>query len=159
MLRNLWLDEFAAVCLECRERAFLINAHQVAIAGNVGREDGGQPPFYPRLSHENRPHHTISRRSLWSGGVCVYRGSDVCFGSEADICAAISHVRFTPNSDRESRHPQPVMSALPPKADMCGATRDVRFGPIADIAPFIQPSRRRVAEDEKAPQVPTPWRS
>src|SRR5215467_7020617 len=43
---------------------------------------------------------------------------DVRFGSEADICAAISHVRFTPNSDRESRHAQTVMSALPPKADI-----------------------------------------
>src|SRR5262245_40938749 len=40
--------------------------------------------------------------------------SNVRFGSKADICAAISHVRFTPNSDSESRHPQPVMSALPP---------------------------------------------
>src|SRR5262249_33461969 len=34
---------------------------------------------------------------------------------------------------RESRHPQPVMSALPPKADMCGAIAHVCFGPIADI--------------------------
>src|SRR5262249_61813130 len=33
-----------------------------------------------------------------------------------------AHVRFTPNSDRESGLPQMVMSALPPKADMCGAT-------------------------------------
>ena len=57
----------------------------------------------------------------------------VRFGSEADICAATSHVRFTPNSDRESDFPQTVMSALPPKADMCGAARYVRFGPIADI--------------------------
>jgi len=55
--------------------------------------------------------------------------SDVRFGSEADICAAISHVRFTPNSDRKSRHAAMVMSALPPKADMCGATSDVRYGP------------------------------
>src|SRR5262245_22055606 len=52
-------------------------------------------------------------------------GSDVRFGSKADICTAPAHVRFTPNSDRESRHPQPVMSALPPKADMCGALVDV----------------------------------
>ena len=43
------------------------------------------------------------------------------------------HVRFTPNSDRESEFPQKVMSALPPKADMCGAARDVRFGPKADM--------------------------
>ena len=40
---------------------------------------------------------------------------DVRFGSKADICAATSHVRFTPNSDRESVFPQKVMSALPPK--------------------------------------------
>jgi len=37
------------------------------------------------------------------------------------------HVRFAPNSDRESGFPQKVMSALPLKADMCGATGDVRF--------------------------------
>ena len=58
--------------------------------------------------------------------------ADVRFGSLADICSAKSHVRFTPDSDRESGFPREVMSALPPKADMCGATRDVRFGPIAD---------------------------
>ena len=58
---------------------------------------------------------------------------DVRFGSKADICSAASHVRFTPNSDRKSRHPQNAMSALPPKADMCGAASDVRFGPKADI--------------------------
>jgi hypothetical protein len=44
-----------------------------------------------------------------------------------------THVRFTPNSDRESGFPQTVMSALPRKADMYGALADVRFGPIADI--------------------------
>src|SRR5262245_16751828 len=43
------------------------------------------------------------------------------------------HVRFPPNSDRESRHPQTVMSALPPKADMCSALAHVCFGPKADI--------------------------
>jgi hypothetical protein len=53
--------------------------------------------------------------------------------SLADICSAKEHVRFAPNSDRESGFPQTVMSALPPKADMCGANRDVRFGPKADI--------------------------
>jgi hypothetical protein len=29
---------------------------------------------------------------------------NVCFGSLADICGAKGHVRFTPNSDRKSRH-------------------------------------------------------
>jgi|GEM_PF-1603001 ABC-type glutathione transport system ATPase component len=40
---------------------------------------------------------------------------DVRFGSKADICAATTHVRFTPNSDRESEIPQKAMSALHPK--------------------------------------------
>jgi len=29
---------------------------------------------------------------------------DVRFGSKADICIATSHVRFTPNNNRESGH-------------------------------------------------------
>jgi hypothetical protein len=37
----------------------------------------------------------------------------VRFGSLADICSAKGHVRFAPNSDRESGFPQTVMSALP----------------------------------------------
>jgi hypothetical protein len=65
----------------------------------------------------------------------------VRFGSLADICSAKGHVRFTPNSDRESEFPQKVMSALPPKADMCSALAYVRFGPIADIK--IDPARLR----------------
>jgi hypothetical protein len=30
--------------------------------------------------------------------------ADVRFGSKADICSAIRHVRFTPNSDRKCGH-------------------------------------------------------
>jgi len=56
------------------------------------------------------------------------------------MCGARAHVRFTPNSDRESEIPQKAMSALPPKADMCGAARDVRFGPKADITHSITSS-------------------
>src|SRR5262245_5809452 len=62
---------------------------------------------------------------------------DVRFGSKADICSAQSHVRFAPNSDRESGLPQTVMSALPPKPDMCSARADVRYGPIADMRHLI----------------------
>jgi hypothetical protein len=54
------------------------------------------------------------------------------FGSKADICGATSHVRFTPNSDRESGLPQPVMSALLLRADMCVAKRHVCFTPNSD---------------------------
>ena len=49
------------------------------------------------------------------------------------MCNAPSHVRFAPNSDRESGHLPRSMSALLSKADMCGANRQVCFGPIADI--------------------------
>src|SRR5512147_3270511 len=49
------------------------------------------------------------------------------------MCVAISHVRFTPNSDRKSGHAAMVMSALHLKADMCGALSHVCFGPIADM--------------------------
>jgi hypothetical protein len=61
----------------------------------------------------------------------------VRFGSKADICAAIRHVRFTPDNDRESGFPHKVMSALPPKADVCSALAHVCFGPIADIRQWI----------------------
>jgi hypothetical protein len=46
---------------------------------------------------------------------------------------AQAHVRFTPNSDRESEIPQKAMSALHPKADMCSALAYVCLGPEADI--------------------------
>jgi hypothetical protein len=62
---------------------------------------------------------------------------NVRFGSKADIRAAKCHVRFTPNSDRNSGPPLNAMSALPPKADMCGANRHVCFGPKADIVSYL----------------------
>jgi hypothetical protein len=58
---------------------------------------------------------------------------NVRFGSTADICGAISHVRFTPNCDCKSGYLRFVMSALPPKADMCSVAVHIRFGPKADI--------------------------
>ena len=54
------------------------------------------------------------------------------------MCAAKWHVRFTPNSNRESGHAAMVMSALHLKADMCGAAKDVCYGPKADIPTSIR---------------------
>src|SRR5262245_8118002 len=77
---------------------------------------------------------TSSARILSRGAKPIYKSlPNVHFGSLADICSAKGHVRFAPNSDRDSGFPQTVMSALPPKADMCGAVAHVCFGPIADI--------------------------
>jgi len=78
----------------------------------------------------------IAALKAWAGMVATLAWVEegyVCFASKADICSAKSHVRFTPNCDRESGFPQTVMSALPPKADMCGALAHVCFGPKADI--------------------------
>jgi hypothetical protein len=66
--------------------------------------------------------------------------ANVRFGSKADMCAAKRHVRFTPNSDRESGFRQNVMSALPPKADMCGA---VRMSSAARTGSVIDPDNSR----------------
>jgi hypothetical protein len=40
----------------------------------------------------------ISKVSLWLAARRVHQGSNVRFGSKADICSAKAHVRFTPNS-------------------------------------------------------------
>jgi hypothetical protein len=47
---NLGIDEFATASLERSESTFLVNAHQPAVAGNIGREDG---------SRANRRHCTF----------------------------------------------------------------------------------------------------
>jgi hypothetical protein len=73
---------------------------------------------------------------------------NVRFGSKADMCSAIRHVRFTRDNDLESEFPHMVMSALPPKANMCGATTNVRYGgPLADTACVLLPPRfKRAAQ-------------
>src|SRR5262245_26566816 len=63
--------------------------------------------------------------------------------NDRDLMSALGHKQtyaaqtgmsaLPPDSDRESGLPQPVMSALHPKADMCSAARDVCFGPKADM--------------------------
>jgi hypothetical protein len=42
---------------------------------------------------------------------------NVRFGSKADMCAATSHVRSTPNSDRKSGLPRALNRELPPGQD------------------------------------------
>jgi hypothetical protein len=56
-------------------------------------------------------------------------------GQKATFAVQKRHVRFTPNSDRESGFSQEAMSALPPTADMCSAQADVCLVPKADIPP------------------------
>ena len=57
-----------------RHRAFLVNAREPAIAGHVCREDRRQPPFDPRLGHNDRPPYRDFELSLRSGSeVCLSR--------------------------------------------------------------------------------------
>ena len=58
------------------------------------------------------------------------RRSNVRFGSKADICVAIRHVRFTPDNDRDSGFPHKVMSALPPKADISAEPNALQARPV-----------------------------
>jgi hypothetical protein len=50
-----WIDDFASIQFERRVSTFLISAHQPAVAGDIGREDGGQTPFDVRLGHSTVP--------------------------------------------------------------------------------------------------------
>ena len=45
MFIDLRVDERAAMRLWLRERAFLVLAHEPAVAGNIGRQNGRKPPL------------------------------------------------------------------------------------------------------------------
>jgi len=53
-------------------------------------EAEGQGVYPPKLSQ--------LERAMWGRAQVIGRLDDVCFGSKADICAAPTHVRFTPES-------------------------------------------------------------
>jgi hypothetical protein len=57
----------------------------------------------------------------------LFSARQVRFGSQADMSGAKRHVRFTPNSDRESGLPRQASGHVQ-------RTRPVCFGPKADIA-------------------------
>ena len=77
MLRDLWIDDFAPIRLECGERALLVDAHQPAIADDIGRKDGSKPPFERASAIKIAPTHRDLKLSLWSGAGCVYRAAIV----------------------------------------------------------------------------------
>jgi hypothetical protein len=61
--------------------------------------------------------------------------SDVRFGSEADMCNAPTHVRFAPNSDRESRHAANGHVRFTLESRHVRRNQQCRYGPRADIEP------------------------
>jgi hypothetical protein len=54
---------------------------------------------------------------------------NVRFGSKADICAAKSHVRFTPDCDRKSRHRLIGRLLLPSATEGCDPCKTMRTYP------------------------------
>ena len=67
-------------------------------------------------------------------------------GQKQTLCNALTRVRFTPNSDRESGLPRKVMSALLPKADMRVAQANVHGRrPLTDRRP--SPTSVRLVSD------------
>jgi hypothetical protein len=71
---------------------------------------------------------TAARRYL-----CFCSVRNVRFGSQADICAATRHVRFTPNSDQKSGHAAKRYVCFTPESGLMQCNSHVCFGPIADI--------------------------
>src|SRR5262249_53580931 len=78
VLRYFGIDDFASIHFECGVSTLLISAHQPAVAGNIGREDGGQTPFDVRLGHSIVPF----KQSLWSGERGVYRATMSAIGQK-----------------------------------------------------------------------------
>jgi hypothetical protein len=69
MLGNLRMDQLAAQCLEPAERAFLVGAHQPRIAGDVGRENGGEAAAraHPLLPAAKRSPDISNSWTSWFG--------------------------------------------------------------------------------------------
>jgi hypothetical protein len=72
MLLVLGINQLDSVGLEAGERAFLVSAHQAAIASDISCKNGGNPPFDVRLDHKYRPDYRDFAMSVRSGAKCVY---------------------------------------------------------------------------------------
>src|SRR6516165_5343381 len=76
MLSDPGINERLAHSFERGEGSFLVSAHQSAVAGDVGREDGSQPPFDPRFGHKGRPRSAVISSRVYGRwwDVCLKRG-------------------------------------------------------------------------------------
>jgi hypothetical protein len=60
MFGDLGIDKIATTFFERSKRAFLVDAHQPAVAGDIDSKNGSQPPFDTRFGHKYRPPSLIS---------------------------------------------------------------------------------------------------
>ena len=49
---DLGIDQFLAMCFQLSKGSLFVNAHQPAVASNVGRQNGGKPPLDAGLDHK-----------------------------------------------------------------------------------------------------------
>jgi hypothetical protein len=79
MFRQAWINQFAATGLEGGERTLLVPAHETAVAGDVGRQNGYQPPFDSHVGHKNSRlflRQVITPRTRRSGNFGCYGSGD-----------------------------------------------------------------------------------
>jgi hypothetical protein len=120
-------------------------------SGSDSRSCGGDIGHRSRLSRHlsGADHHYHRVRARIEYRLSLLRDSVrrcVRFGSKADMCAANRHVRFTPDSDRESGFPRKVMSALPPKAD-------IQAGCSVPLVRHAMASSRRSSPQNSSPST------
>src|SRR5262249_41223060 len=65
VLGDLRIDQLLAVHLQLAQRAFLVGAHQAAIAGNIGGHDRGKSPVYAVFRHLLVP-RPLKKRVGWA---------------------------------------------------------------------------------------------
>src|SRR5262249_43638427 len=73
MLVDLGVEELASVGFQPRERALLVGAHQSAVAGDVSRENGREPPYDSLGGHLGMPCCRVVGVTLLSRPGCVHR--------------------------------------------------------------------------------------
>ena len=76
----------------------LVSAHKPAVTDDVAGKNGCQLPFGSRSHQDGTVNLPISKSAYVRRDGSVYPVDDVRFGSQADICSAKRHVRFTPES-------------------------------------------------------------
>src|SRR5712692_6951811 len=81
MLLDLGIDQRPAMPPQLRERAFLVDAHQPAVPDHIGRQDGGELAFGPRLTHGSTHRiaafiiHAAAAAGSGAGGTAPSAGS------------------------------------------------------------------------------------
>src|SRR5262245_41431835 len=124
MLSDFGIKNFAPGRLERGESAFLVNAHQPTVAGDIGCEDGSQPPVDARLSHADCPYAPRFRTEFMATSRgCLSRRNHVRFGSSATEALEATRLRMSALLQKRTSECLPQYVRLVPKADLRTAAK------------------------------------